>query len=309
MTGEPVGLAVLDKPGGMTSHDVVAAVRRALQIRRVGHAGTLDPPATGVLLVGVGRATRLLRFLATTEKSYDGTFALGATTTTLDAAGEVTATFEMRGVTPEAVAAAAATLTGDVTQLPPMVSAVQVGGRRLHELAREGVEVERPARQVVVQRFDVAPVDPADDPAGTGGWRFSVTCSSGTYVRALVDDLGRALGGGAHVTSLRRTRSGTFTLADAMALEVALAEPGALLAALRPPLAMVTHLGVVEVSADDAAHLVRGRRVTTSAAGNPGEVAVRDGSGALVCVAVRDAAGVLRPDVVVAAQGDAGCGR
>ncbi|HLK44635.1 MAG TPA: hypothetical protein VKT18_01540, partial [Acidimicrobiales bacterium] len=157
MTSGPCGLAVLDKPAGMTSHDVVSAVRRSLACRRVGHAGTLDPPATGVLLVGVGPATRLLRFAQATDKTYDGTFVLGATTTTLDATGEVTATFDVGHVADGDVAAAAAALTGDLDQVPPMVSAVKVAGRRLHELAREGVEVERAPRRVHVARFEVSP--------------------------------------------------------------------------------------------------------------------------------------------------------
>jgi tRNA pseudouridine55 synthase len=300
MTVEPVGLAVLDKPAGMTSHDVVAAVRRALGERRVGHAGTLDPPATGVLLVGVGRATRLLRFVQGTEKGYDGTFALGATTSTLDATGEVTGTFAMDGVTSDDVAQAASALTGDLDQVPPMVSALHVGGRRLHELAREGIEVERAPRPVHVARFATHSIDAAH-------YTFEVTCTAGTYVRSLVDDLGRRLGGGAHLTSLRRTRVGGFTLEDATSLEDLCSDRAVALAALRPPRAMVEHLGVVVVTDDEVADLVHGRRVRSSPGSAAGDVAVCASDGSLVAVAARDADGVLRPEVVLhrgAAQTD-----
>jgi tRNA pseudouridine55 synthase len=302
VSGEPTGLLVIDKPASMTSHDVVAAVRRAMGLRRVGHAGTLDPPATGVLLVGVGRATRLLRFLQGTDKDYDGTFVLGSTTSTLDATGEVTGTFAMAHVTEGAVLAAAAALTGDLDQVPPMVSALHVGGRRLHQLAREGVEVPREARTVHVAAFAVERL--AADRYG-----FFVTCSSGTYVRSLVDDLGRALGGGAHLATLRRSRVGGFGLDGAIALEALEAGREAGLTALRPARAMVEHLGVVTVSDEDAAHLVHGRRVATSAtSASEGDVAACTEDGALVCVASRDGAGVLRPEVVVQAGAREGDG-
>ena len=158
-----------------------------------------------MLLVGLGRATRLMRFLTALPKTYTTDIVLGTATSTLDASGEVLATYDMTHVTPEAVAAAAAGLTGEIEQVPPMVSAVKVGGRRLHELARQGIEVERPARTVTVYRFDTAP-----DPARPGVYRAEVECSSGTYIRVLAHDLGRALGGGAHVANLRRTRIGSF---------------------------------------------------------------------------------------------------
>lgn len=291
MSDEPLGLLVVDKSSGPTSHDAVGAVRRSLGLRRVGHAGTLDPSATGVLLVGVGRATRLLRFLQGTDKAYEGTFALGATTTTLDASGEVTATFDMGHVAAEDVRVAAAMLTGPLAQIPPMVSAVHHDGRRLHELAREGVEVERAPRQVHVDAFEVAA-----DPVGL--WRFSIVCSSGTYVRSLVDDLGRALGGGAHLTSLRRTRVGRFTLDDAVALEGLDADVA--IRSLRAPLAMVAHLGTVHVEPSDAIALRAGRKVRAQPDGAEHLVAVIDDAGALVGVGVLGADGTLRPDVVMA---------
>jgi tRNA pseudouridine55 synthase len=199
------GLVVVDKEAGWTSHDVVARCRRIFGQRRVGHAGTLDPDATGVLLVGLGRATRLLRFLTALPKTYTTDIVLGTATSTLDASGEVVGTYDIGHITPEMVRAAAEALTGDIEQVPPMVSAVKVGGRRLHDLARQGVEVERPARGVTVYRFDTVP-----DPARPGVYRAEVECSSGTYIRSLAHDLGKALGGGAHVANLRRTRIGSF---------------------------------------------------------------------------------------------------
>jgi tRNA pseudouridine55 synthase len=204
------GLAVVDKPAGVTSHDVVGMLRRRFGERQVGHAGTLDPDATGVLLVGVGKATRLLRFLTALGKTYTGEVVLGTETSTLDAAGEVRATHDMAGVTvDDARRAVADHLVGPIMQVPPMVSAVRIGGRRLHELAREGVEVEREARPVTVHRFDV---EAADDP---GVLRIEVQCSSGTYIRTLAADLGTLLGGGAHLRNLRRTAVGSFTVDEA----------------------------------------------------------------------------------------------
>ncbi|HCW00802.1 MAG TPA: tRNA pseudouridine(55) synthase TruB [Acidimicrobiaceae bacterium] len=209
----PEGLAVIDKEAGWTSHDVVAKSRGVLGTRKIGHSGTLDPDATGVLVLGVGRATRLLRFLTALGKEYTGQVVLGASTSTLDSSGDVTATFDMAAVTPAEVAEAATRFVGDIEQIPPMVSAVKVGGRRLHEIAREGGEVERAPRPVTVHRFDVTP---ANEP---GVYDVVVTCSSGTYVRTLAADLGEALGGGAHLRKLRRTAVGPFTLAEAHPLE------------------------------------------------------------------------------------------
>jgi tRNA pseudouridine55 synthase len=225
------GLCVVDKEPGWTSHDVVAKARGILGTRKVGHSGTLDPDATGVLLLGVGRATRLLRFLTALGKSYEGEVVLGVETTTLDAAGEVVARHDMAGVDLEQVRRAAAAFVGRIEQVPPMVSAIKVDGRRLHALAREGVEVERAARPVTVHRFEVAPTDEPHV------FRIDVDCSSGTYVRSLAADLGRSLGGGAHLRNLRRTAVGSFTLAEArplgqlelLALEVTMRDYPALL--------------------------------------------------------------------------------
>jgi tRNA pseudouridine55 synthase len=206
-------LVVVDKEAGWTSHDVVARCRRIFGQRRVGHAGTLDPDATGVLLVGLGRATRLLRFLTALPKTYEAEVVLGTSTSTLDASGEVTGTWEMEDVSLEAVRAAAESLTGQILQVPPMVSAVKVGGQRLHALARAGVEVEREPRPVTVHRFEV---DPGESP---DVFRILVECSSGTYIRVLAADLGTALGGGAHVRNLRRTRIGSFSAEDASLID------------------------------------------------------------------------------------------
>ena len=208
-TGDAVGLVVVDKEAGWTSHDVVARCRRIFGQRRVGHAGTLDPDATGVLLVGLGRATRLLRFLTALPKTYEGEVVLGTATTTLDAAGDVTGTWDMGEVTLTEVREAAAALTGEIEQVPPMVSAVKVDGRRLHTLARQGIEVERQPRPVSVHRFDVEPT------ATPGVYRIEVECSSGTYIRVLAADLGGSLGGGAHLRNLRRTHIGSFGVAEA----------------------------------------------------------------------------------------------
>jgi tRNA pseudouridine55 synthase len=209
----PHGLAVVDKAAGWTSHDVVAKARGVLGTRKVGHSGTLDPDATGVLLLGVGKVTRLLRYLGIPPKRYTATVVLGTATSTLDASGDVTGTWDMTGVTVEEVRAAAAALTGDILQVPPMVSAIQVEGKRLHELAREGIEVEREARPVTVHRFEVGAA------IGDGCFPIEVECSSGTYVRSLAADVGTALGGGAHLRDLRRTAIGSFTVDQATPVE------------------------------------------------------------------------------------------
>jgi tRNA pseudouridine55 synthase len=222
------GLAVVDKPPRMTSHDVVGRCRRIFGQRRVGHGGTLDPDATGVLVVGLGRCTRLLRYLSGLSKTYEALIRLGESTTTLDAAGDVTGRWDMADVTLEAARSAASGLTGSILQTPPMVSAVKVGGKRLHQLARMGVEVERTPREVEVSRFDLSLAErdgsiddgSIDDGSGLGPvLRARIECSSGTYVRVLAADLGEALGGGAHVLTLCRTSVGPWGLDSAVALD------------------------------------------------------------------------------------------
>jgi tRNA pseudouridine55 synthase len=284
----PEGLAIVDKPSGWTSHDVVAKLRGVLGTRKVGHAGTLDPSATGVLLVGVGRVTRLLRFLTALPKTYTGEIVLGTETNTLDADGEVTATHDMSGVTIEAARGAAAKLTGDIMQVPPMVSALKVGGKRLHELARRGVEVEREARPVTVYQFQV-------DAMGSepGVLRAEVQCSSGTYVRALAADLGSALGGGAHLRNLRRTAIGSFSVDQAGTVENPVL--------LSPAEALRDY---VAVSVDDeVARLVgHGRVLDRTQLGVTGEGPwpVLDQSGRLLAVYEPARADTVKPAVVLA---------
>ena len=212
----PDGLLVVDKPAGWTSHDVVARCRRLAHTRRVGHAGTLDPMATGVLVIGINRATRLLGHLALTDKDYDATIRLGQATLTDDAEGEVTATTPAGEVTDEAIAAGVAALTGDLQQVPSSVSAIKVDGQRSYKRVRAGGEVTLAARPVTVTSFVVHDVRRTADVVDVD---VSVTCTSGTYVRALARDLGAALGVGGHLTALRRTRVGPYQLEGARTLE------------------------------------------------------------------------------------------
>lgn len=263
------GLVVVDKEPGWTSHDVVAKLRGRFRQKRVGHSGTLDPDAAGVLLVGLGRVTRLLRYLTDLPKTYTGEVVLGTATTTLDASGDVTGAWDMSTVTLDAARRAAAELTGEILQVPPMVSAVKVGGRRLHELARAGIEVERQARPVTVHRFEIAATA---DPAVYG---VEVECSSGTYIRTLAADLGTALGGGAHLRNLRRTAIGSFTLADAHPLD-ALAEEHVI-----PPVVALRDYPSVEVDADTVVLVGHGRPVPGLPAGTVG---LRSPAGDLVAV-------------------------
>jgi tRNA pseudouridine55 synthase len=207
---------VVDKPGGMTSHDVVARVRRLAGTRKVGHAGTLDPMATGVLVLGVNRATRLLGHLTLTEKAYDATIRLGVATTTDDAVGETTATVSTDGVADATVRAALAALVGEIEQVPSAVSAIKVGGRRAYERVRAGEQVELAARRVTVHALEVTDLRRG---TGTLDVDVSVRCSSGTYVRAIARDTGAALGVGGHLTALRRTAVGPFTTEAARTLD------------------------------------------------------------------------------------------
>jgi tRNA pseudouridine55 synthase len=279
------GLAVVDKPAGVTSHDVVAMLRRRLGERRVGHAGTLDPDATGVLLVGVGNVTRLLRFLTALGKTYTAEVVFGTETHTLDAAGEMTATHDMTGLTEQQVRDAVREhLTGPIMQVPPMVSALKVDGRRLHELAREGVEVEREARPVTVHRFDVWPTA---DPLV---YRIEVVCSSGTYIRSLAADLGRLVGGGAHLRALRRTACGSFD-------ETHAAPPDD--AELLSPADALRDYPHVTVD-DDTVALVRNGRSLPAWDGD-GPWAVCDTVGDLVAIYERVDARIAKPAVVLPA--------
>lgn len=208
---------IVDKPAGLTSHDVVSRMRRLAHTRRVGHAGTLDPMATGVLVLGVDKATRLLHHLVLTDKTYTATIRLGQATVTDDAEGDVVSTASAQGVDDAAVRAAMLPLTGEVLQVPSSVSAIKVDGQRAYKRVREGEDVELAARPVTVARFDAVDfARPSDDLLDI---QVEVECSSGTYVRALARDLGRALGVGGHLTALRRTRVGPFTIEQAQSLE------------------------------------------------------------------------------------------
>ena len=268
------GLLVVDKPAGMTSHDVVDKARRILGERKIGHSGTLDPDATGVLLLGVGDATRLLRFLdnvtingrSTTSKSYTGTVVLGTETTTLDASGEVTATYDMSaiidGLAVDKVQAIVDAnvdqqLLGEVMQVPPMVSALKVDGKRLHELAREGIEIEREARPVTVHSFTVVAVRGNEVD-------IDVSCSSGTYIRTLAADLGTIMGGGAHLKNLRRTSIGRFATSDAVTLDELSSDDSEPLSYLRPVIECVRGLTRLDADADVRAAVAVGKVLPAS---------------------------------------------
>lgn len=282
----PEGICIVDKPSGWTSHDVVGRARRLLGTRKVGHAGTLDPMATGVLVLGVGRATRLLSFITGVDKEYSATIRLGVETDSLDADGEVVRRHEMEPPTPASLRAAACQLTGDLQQVPPMVSAVKVDGKRLHQLAREGIEVERAPRPVHVERFDV---HLTADPMLV---RAEVTCSSGTYVRVLASELGTLLGGGAHLASLRRTRVGPFHIDEAEPLESI---------RVLPSVEGVRHLPQVEVDASLAESVAHGRVIDAATLGSAGAgpwAVVHDGR--LLAVYQAHRAGTTKPALVLA---------
>lgn len=278
----PEGLLLVDKPRGVTSHDVVDVVRRALGTRKVGHAGTLDPLATGLLVVGVGRATRLLRFLSDLGKTYEGTARFGEETDTLDAEGTIVATSEVR-VTMQAVVRAAAEMIGESHQTPPAFSAVKVGGRPLYRAARRGDTVEAPARWIRVDAFEVLAFD------GERDVDVRITCSSGTYVRVLVADLGHALGCGAHLRRLVRTRIGPFALSDATPPDA----PGVPMSLERA----VAHLPRIDLSAEEAVAAGHGRIL--GPAGIDGPYGAFSPDGRLIGV-YRDDGAKARPEVILA---------
>jgi len=250
----PSGLIIVDKPGGMTSHDVVARIRKLAGTRRVGHAGTLDPMATGVLVVGVEKATRLLGYLTLTEKEYAATIRLGQSTSTDDAEGEPTGGASARGIPREAIDAEIARLTGEISQVPPGVSAIKVGGQRAYKLTRAGAAPDLAARQVTVYEFAVGEVRPCGDYMDVDA---RIRCSSGTYIRALARDLGAALGTGGHLTALRRTAVGPYRLQQAHSLED-LSER----MELTPlPAAAAAAFPRLDLTADDARRLAHGVRI------------------------------------------------
>ncbi|MHB8335734.1 MAG: tRNA pseudouridine(55) synthase TruB [Acidimicrobiales bacterium] len=292
-------MLLLDKSGGMTSHDVVARVRRIVGERRVGHAGTLDPMATGLLIVAVGPATRLLRFVQAETKRYVGTIQLGVATNTLDADGTVVARAPVPNIDEDTMAKATATLTGPQQQVPPMVSAIKIGGERLYDLARRGVEVDRPPRSITVESFHVTPGH--DD-----RWDFDVVCSTGTYVRVLASDLAQRLGTLGHLTALRRTAIGVHDVSAAMTLEVLEDAMRLGRSPIAPARAMVQHLASVTVEDDVVRRIVRGQRIDIVPPVDGPTVAALDRVGELVAVLGRRG-DQWQPEIVFAA--DTGPGR
>ena len=285
-TPAPDGLLVVDKPSGWTSHDVVGRCRRLAGTRKVGHAGTLDPMATGVLVLGVGRATRLLGHLALTDKAYDATVRLGATTVTDDAEGEVVTTQDASAVTDEALLAGMAALTGALSQVPSSVSAVKVDGVRSYARVRAGEQVELAARSVVVSRFEL--LERRGDDLDV-----AVECTSGTYVRALARDLGAALGVGAHLTALRRRRVGSFDLSQARTLE----QHAEQLALVPLDAAVAASFPRRGLSDEEAVALSYGKRLAPT--GAPGTLGAFAPDGRCIAL-LEDRDGAARPVVVFA---------
>ncbi|MEW9532279.1 tRNA pseudouridine(55) synthase TruB [Microbispora sp. NPDC049125] len=290
-TPPPSGLIIVDKPAGWTSHDVVSKMRGVAGTRKVGHAGTLDPMATGVLVVGVEKATRLLGHLALTEKVYEATIRLGVTTNTDDAEGEVTAVVAAGHVPDEGVHEGIAALTGPILQVPPQVSAIKVNGERAYKRARAGEEVELAARPVTVSGFEVTAIRRS---AETVDVDATITCSSGTYIRSLARDLGAALGVGGHLTALRRTRVGPYGIDAARTIDE-LARECVIMPIADAVAAAFPRRDVTEEEARLVAH---GGRLPAAGVG-PGPVGVFAPDGALLALA-EERAGAARPLVVFA---------
>jgi tRNA pseudouridine55 synthase len=315
------GILIVDKPEGWTSHDVVARARRLLREKRVGHTGTLDPFATGVLVLLLGRATRLAQFLSGAEKEYEATIRLGYSTDTGDLTGARRpaaggSAKDCAAVTREELEAALASLRGEVEQTPPMYSAKKVGGKKLYELARRGEEIEREAVRVRVSEFEIVAHEDGSfmRPNGEGACdvRARVVCSAGTYVRALAESVGESLGTGAHLAALRRTRAGEFRIERAVSTEAlqrlaeegGRAEEGA--AFLLPLEAALPHMPAAHLTAEEARRARHGAAVGAGASAglcDGARVAMFDERGALLAVGVYDAArGLLRPRVTLAAE-------
>ena len=294
------GFLLVDKPPRHTSHDVVDAVRAAAGQKKVGHAGTLDPMATGLLVIALGRPTRLLRFVTAAPKEYVATARFGVATDTLDADGAVLSR-EPMPVSAEDLAAVSDRFTGVVLQVPPMVSARRVGGRRLYDLARAGEEVEREARPVVIHELEIIELAPSDYPEVT----FRVVCSTGTYVRTLADDMARAMGGRAHLVDLRRTATGGHRVEEAHSLEavVAAGEAGRFADLMMPAAAGLPDMPGVTVDPEVADGVRHGvafpSRTLGSSLPDTGEVRILDRSGGLLAVYTVDGARA-RPTVVLA---------
>lgn len=290
------GLVVIDKPAGMTSHDVVGRCRRIFSTRRVGHAGTLDPMATGVLVIGVERATKILGLLTAASKSYAATIRLGQTTSTDDAEGEVLQSISADHLTEEAIGAAVAGLRGDIEQVPSAVSAIKVDGRRAYRLAREGRAVELAPRPVRIDRFDVLAVRRPGPHGELVDVDVEVDCSSGTYIRALARDLGAALAVGGHLTSLRRTRVGRFGLDRACTLDELAEREAAARLSLTLDEACLLLFPRRDLSAEEAVATGHGRAL--SPAGIDGVYAAADADGRVIAL-LRDEGSRTKPVVVL----------
>ncbi|MBS3942545.1 MAG: tRNA pseudouridine(55) synthase TruB [Actinobacteria bacterium] len=278
-TDDTDGVLVVDKPAGPTSHDIVQTVRRVAGQKRVGHTGTLDPAATGVLVVCLGRATRLVQYLQAGQKTYAAQMVLGVVTSSQDADGEVLARRSAAGLDEQRVCEVLTRFQGEIDQVPPMVSAVRVGGERLHEIARRGEEVERDARRVTIHDLMLDAYDARTDPDHPRV-SFLVTCSAGTYVRTLAHDIGEMLGVGASLTSLRRVANGPFGVEDAHDLDTirAAGESGDLAGLLLSPEAAVARaLPTVEVDDPDLALAMAQGKPALSAQGREGTYAVTFG--------------------------------
>ncbi|WP_431921303.1 tRNA pseudouridine(55) synthase TruB [Micromonospora wenchangensis] len=288
------GLIVVDKPGGMTSHDVVARIRRLARTRRVGHGGTLDPMATGVLVIGVGRATRLLTYVIGAGKSYTATVRLGQSTVTDDAEGDVIETTPAGALTDAAIRAAFVPLTGEIDQVPSAVSAIKINGERAYKRVRDGEQVELPARRVTVSRLDVSEI--RRDSPDVVDVDIDVTCSSGTYIRALARDAGLALGVGGHLTTLRRTAVGSFTLAESATL-AALEQRAPEVVTLPLDTAADRYFSRRQASADEAKVLSHGGPLDPVGIAGPYAVFGPDG-GLIAIVSERD--GRARAEIVLA---------
>ena len=291
------GLLLVDKPQGLTSHDVVAKVRRILGERRVGHAGTLDPMATGLLVLGVGPSTRLLRFAQSQEKHYSGAVRLGVATDSLDADGTLTGEAPVPSLGPQQMSAAAAAMCGTQWQTPPMVSAKKIGGTRLHELARQGIEVPREPREITVSVFDVTP---SDDPAV---WLFDVECTVGTYVRVLLSDFAQRIGTLGHLIELRRLSSGTHHVDDALTLRQIDEMVTSGSSPLRPPSHFVAHLERANLSAEQETQMRRGQRLDIEQVVTGDVLAAFDSADELVGI-LRRREGQWQPELVMASSGD-----
>ncbi|WP_204034476.1 tRNA pseudouridine(55) synthase TruB [Micromonospora qiuiae] len=288
------GLIVVDKPGGVTSHDVVARVRRLARTRRVGHGGTLDPMATGVLVIGVNRATRLLTYVIGADKSYTATIRLGQATVTDDAEGDVTSTTPAGRLTDDGIRSALAALTGEIDQVPSAVSAIKINGQRAYKRVREGESVELPARRVTVSRLDVLAI--RREQPDVVDVDVDVACSTGTYIRAIARDAGLALGVGGHLTALRRTAVGGFRLAEAVTLDE-LERRAPDLVDLPLAVAAQRFFPRRDASADEAKVLSHGGPLDP--VGLPGPYAVFDPAGGLIAI-VSERAGRARAEIVLA---------